>query len=152
MLLTWLHTIIPWSQDWFIHKPSELPGQHTALLLFLVQKNDSDTQAFTVLPGTHLLVGLASVRVGKVPCLAAKSWSIIQPSQGSNLRSLTCKSHMLPLNHDAPRQDVVSSTYSRPPMWYWYPTTDRRILPGVFQLTSILTGLLMLTFCDKKHS
>ena len=33
-LLTRLHTITPWSQDLFIHKPSQLPGEHTARLPF----------------------------------------------------------------------------------------------------------------------
>ena len=32
MPLTRLHTIIPWSRDLFIHKPSQLPGEHTARL------------------------------------------------------------------------------------------------------------------------
>ena len=31
---TQLHTITPWSQDLFIHKPSQLPGEHTGRLPF----------------------------------------------------------------------------------------------------------------------
>ena len=29
-----LHTMTPWSQDLFIHKPSQFPGEHTARLPF----------------------------------------------------------------------------------------------------------------------
>ena len=72
--------------------------------------------SFTVLPGTHLLLGRESARVGKVPCLGAQRRSIIQPSRGSNRRPLACKSRTLPLSHDDAHNitvlqpDVYSST------------------------------------------
>ena len=95
--------IVPWSQDLFIHKSSQLPREHTAQLPFPAHSsNYSNTQAFTVLPGTHLLLGRESACVGKVPCLGAQPWSISWSSQGLNPWSLACKSHMLPLSHDAP--------------------------------------------------
>ena len=59
-------------------------------------------KAFTVLPGTHLLLGQESARVGIVPCLGAQCRTIIQPSRGSNPPSLTCRLCTLPLSHDAP--------------------------------------------------
>ena len=67
-------------------------------------RNYSNTQAFTVLPGraTHLLLGRENARADKVPSLGAHRQSIIQPSRGSNPRSLACKSCMPPLSHDAP--------------------------------------------------
>ena len=71
-------------------------------------QNYSNTQAFTVLPGTHLLLGRESARVGKVPCLGAQHRSIIQPSWGSNPRPLACKSRALPLSHDTPQCDTVT--------------------------------------------
>ena len=52
-------------------KPSQLPGEHTAQLTFSVH-GTIQTQAFTVLPGTHLLLGRESARVSKVPCLGAQ--------------------------------------------------------------------------------
>ena len=63
--------------------------------------NYPNTQAFTVVPGTHLLLGRESARVGKVPCLGAQRRDIIQPSRGSNLWSLACKWRTLPLSYDA---------------------------------------------------
>ena len=71
--------------------PATISGTH----------NYSNTQAFTVLPGTHLLLGLESPCVGKVPCLGARQ-SIMQPSRGSNSQSITYKLHMLPLWHNTP--------------------------------------------------
>ena len=38
MLIAQLHTITPWSQDLFVHKPSHLPGKHTAWLPFLAHR------------------------------------------------------------------------------------------------------------------
>ena len=67
-------------------------------------RNYSNTQAFTVLPGTHLLLGRESARVGKVPCLGAQRLSIIQPSRRSNPRSLACKLRTLSLSHDVPQR------------------------------------------------
>ena len=52
-------------------KPSQLPGEHTAWLPFSAH-GTIQTQAFTVLPGTHLLLGRESARVSKVPCLGAQ--------------------------------------------------------------------------------
>ena len=78
----------------FIHKPSQLPGEHTVRLPFR-RIELFNTQVFTVLPGTHLLLGRESVRAGKVACLGAQRLSIIQPSRRSNPRSLACKSHIL---------------------------------------------------------
>ena len=49
--------ITPCSQDLFVHKPSQLPGEHTARLLFFGARDCSNTEAFTVLPGTHLHLG-----------------------------------------------------------------------------------------------
>ena len=49
-------------QDLLIHKPSQLAGEHTALLPSRLWKRK---EAFTVLPDTHLLLGRESVRVGK---------------------------------------------------------------------------------------
>ena len=47
------------------------PGCH-----FFGARNYSNSQAFTVLPGTHLLLGRESARVSKVPCLGAQRRSI----------------------------------------------------------------------------
>ena len=47
-----------------------------------------NAQAFTVLPGTHLLLAQESASVGKEPCLGAQRQSIIQASRGSSPRSL----------------------------------------------------------------
>ena len=47
------------------------PGCH-----FFGARNYSNTQAFTVLPGTHLLLGRESTCVSKVPCLGAQRRSI----------------------------------------------------------------------------
>ena len=94
-----LYTITPWSQDLLVHKSSRFPGEHTARLPFFGARNYSNTQAFTVLPGTHLLLGRESARVSKVPCLGAHAMSEhIQRSRGSNPRSLACTSRTLPLS------------------------------------------------------
>ena len=45
---------------------------HSADLAIVGALNYSNTQAFTVLPGTHLLLGLENARVSKVPCLGAQ--------------------------------------------------------------------------------
>ena len=82
-------------------------------------QNYSNTQVFTVLPGTHLLLGGESGRVGKVPCLRAQRRSIIQPSRGPKTRSLACKSRTPPLSHDAPR-----SKWSVRPLWRWSIITE----------------------------
>ena len=87
-----------WSFIGHLNSPGSIqPGCH-----FWCAKLFKHTRAFTVLSGTHLLLGLASACMGKMPYLGAQRRNIIQPSQGSNLRSLTFKSHMLPLSHDAP--------------------------------------------------
>ena len=46
-------------------KPCHLPGEHTTRLPFRRTKNYSNTQAFPVLPGIHLLLGRESARVRK---------------------------------------------------------------------------------------
>ena len=67
-------------------------------------QNYSNTQAFTVQPGTHLqlLLGWESAHVGKVPCLGAQHQSIIHPTPGLNPQSLTRKLCTLPLSHSTP--------------------------------------------------
>ena len=65
-------------------------------------RNYSSTQAFTVLLGTHLLLGLVSACVGKVPCQGTQHLGVIQPSRRWNPRSLTCRSRTLPLSHYTP--------------------------------------------------
>ena len=77
------------------------------------------TEAFTVLPGTHLLLGWESAHVGKVPCLGAQYWrrDLIQPTWGLSSQSLACTSCTLPLSHDAPNsaqpeiEPVISHLY-----------------------------------------
>ena len=73
------------------HSPAAISGA----------KNYSNTQAFTLLPGTHTLLGRERARVGKEPSLGAQRGSIIHPSPGSKPRSLACKLRTLPLSHDA---------------------------------------------------
>ena len=64
--------------------------------------NYLSTQAFTVLPGTHLITP------GSRECMCEQSalprstlLKHIQHSQGLNSQSLTCTSRTLPLSHDA---------------------------------------------------
>ena len=64
-------TKLPLVTDLFIHKPSQLPGS-TQPGCHSGAQNYSNTRAFTVLPGTHLLLGRESARVSKVPCLGAQ--------------------------------------------------------------------------------
>ena len=59
------HTITPRSQDLSTHKPSQLPGENTAWFPFVTHGSYSSTQAFTVLPRTHWLLGWDSAHVGK---------------------------------------------------------------------------------------
>ena len=49
----------------FIHAPSQLPAEHTGLLPSWCWKLFKHTEAFPVLPGTHLLLGQDSAHVGK---------------------------------------------------------------------------------------
>ena len=80
-----------WSQDLFIHKPFQLSGEHTALLPSRRWKLFKHTEAFTVLPGTHLLlVERVYVWVKALPRGTASQQ--VQPSRRSNLRSLACMS------------------------------------------------------------
>ena len=51
-------------------------------------RNYSNTQAFTVLPGTHLLLGRESARVSKVPCLGAQRRSTFRAA-GDRTRDLS---------------------------------------------------------------
>ena len=51
-------------------------------------RNYSSTQAFTVLSGTHSLLGRESARVSKVPCLGAHRRSIFSPA-GDRTRDLS---------------------------------------------------------------
>ena len=50
-------------------------GAYSPAAIFSTQ-NYSNTQAFTVLPGTHLVLGRESARVSKVPSLEAQHQSI----------------------------------------------------------------------------
>ena len=85
-----------------LHSPGSIqPGCH-----FRGTELCSNTQAFTVLPGTHVLLGRESARVGNVPCLGAQRRSINEPSRGSNPRSLSCKSRTLSLSHNAETQNL----------------------------------------------
>ena len=66
----------------FIIKPSQLdPGEHTARPCHFRRTELFNTQAFTVLPGTHLLLGRESARVSKVPCLGAQRRSIFSAAE-----------------------------------------------------------------------
>ena len=60
-------------------KPSQLLAEHTAWLPFLALRNYSNTQAFLVLPGTHLLLVWESAHLGKVPCPGTQCCSAIKP-------------------------------------------------------------------------
>ena len=60
-----VHKYVPRSRDLFIHMPSQLPGEHTVLLPSRHWKLPKHTEAFTVLPGTYLLLDRLSARVGR---------------------------------------------------------------------------------------
>ena len=66
----------PMSQELFILKATSTPWG-----ALLAHMNYSDTRAFPVLPGTHLLLGRESAHAGKVPCPGAQLHSTIKPSQ-----------------------------------------------------------------------
>ena len=62
------HDWLPWLQNLFIPVPAQLPEEHTALLLFFQSTdNYSNTQAITVQPGTHSLLGWESAHAGQCP-------------------------------------------------------------------------------------
>ena len=69
-----LGILTPWSQDVFIRKSSPLGAYN--LCCHYGGKNYSNTPAFPVLPGTHLLLDLENARVGKVSCLGSQSHNI----------------------------------------------------------------------------
>ena len=72
------------------------PGCH-----FFGARNYSHSQAFTVLPGTHLLLGRESARVSKVPCLGTQRRSIFSAA-GDQTGDLSLLSRArYPLSHDA---------------------------------------------------
>ena len=69
--------------------PFRLSGECTARLPLPAHiKFYFNTQAFTVLPGAHLILSRERECVGEVPCLGVQRRSIIHPSSESNLRSL----------------------------------------------------------------
>ena len=108
-----LHTITLWSLDLFVHKPSQLPREHTARLPFFGARNYSNTQAFTVLPRTHLLLGQESARVSKVPCLGAQRRSTLSAAEDRTRNvSLVRRAHY----HWA----------TKPPKESWHSSVARR--------------------------
>ena len=64
------------------------PGSIQPGLPFFGARNYSNTQAFTVLPVTHSLLGQASARVSKVPCLRAQRRNIFSAA-GDRTRDLS---------------------------------------------------------------
>ena len=76
-----LHTITPWSQDLFIRKPSQLPGDQRDRLQFRRTGLLKHTSLYCPTRYPHILLDRESARVGKVPCLGAQRLSIIQVAQ-----------------------------------------------------------------------
>ena len=71
-------TVTSWLQDAFIHKPSQLPGEHTARRPFPAHRTFQTHKpllSYQRYP-LDLLLGRESARVSKVPCLGAQRPSI----------------------------------------------------------------------------
>ena len=80
--VTGIHAVTLWSRDLFIRMPYQLRGEYTALLPSSCWNySNIYTEAFPVLPDTHLLLSRDSTCVGIVPCLGERSLSTAEPSQ-----------------------------------------------------------------------
>ena len=111
MPFAWLHTVTPWSQDLFIHKPSRLPGEHTASPAAIFSAQNYSNTIFHCSARYPLTPGSRECTCEQSALPRSTTSVHIQCSWGSNPWFLTCTSRTLPLSPDAP-QKVKVEVYS----------------------------------------